>query len=183
MLLLQREVWKISGFAGDVIGGNRGEYMKENYAAKYKNSNAAIAYTLTNTEDIETFVNALKLGLQKVKTQAPKGKQCSILVSVVVGEQPFQPLVDLAWACAALPCSYQNLRVHMQRNKHRLDPPIYRRIVQPSGFRVRHRLLSLNDLKVLRGSMLVKNKGHQMLVERGDILGGPYGKFKSENNK
>lgn len=140
-------------------------------SGKYKYYNALSGFVLSSEGQVTGFVDGLTKFLKnnlRART-IEKEKPCQVIVSVVLGEDHFGPMVDTGWACAALPCSMAMLRHYLNRCKPRLDPPIYRRLKQKDGRNVRIRMLSLHDLRVLRGAMLVNTPGKQALLDRGDI--------------
>lgn len=140
-------------------------------SGKYKYYNGVTGFLLSDESHVKGFVDALsgfiKNNLRKRTIE--KEKPCQIHVSVVLGEDHFGPMVDLDWACAALPCSLAMLRHYLCRMKSRLDPPVYRRVKRTDGRNQRIRMLSLHDLRVLRGAMLSNTPGKKALIERGDI--------------
>lgn len=146
---------------------SRSPKTRDHSTLKFKN--AVIAHQLMSVEQIEQFIDGLRFGLKKALHPVNAKKQVNIQVSVVVGEDRFGPMVDTGWAAAALPCSRAMLSHYLMRAKARLDPPVYKRIVRPDGRNQRVRLLSLHDLRVLRGVMLSRTPGKQMLLARGDI--------------
>ena len=139
------------------------------YPAVPNTQMAVIAHGLGDQTQIETFVKHLVSTIQRGIRLAAQNKTVNVVVSVVTGEEKFGPMVDVAWACAALPCSKSMLSHYLQRAKPRLDPPVYRRIVRPDGRNQRIRLLSLHDLRVLRGCLLSRTPGKELLRQRGDI--------------
>lgn len=139
-------------------------------SAKYKYHNGVNGFLLSDETGVRSFVDALSGFIKTTLRRSNKeGKPCQVHVSVVLGEDHFGPMVDLDWACAALPCSLAMLRHYLLRVKARLDPPVYRRIKRNDGRNQRIRMLSLHDLRVLRGAMLANTPGKKALIERGDI--------------
>jgi hypothetical protein len=140
-------------------------------SGRYKYYNALNGYVLSDEGQVREFVDGLagfiKNNLRHRVKEA--GKPCQVIISVVLGEDHFGPMVDTTWACAALPCSLAMLRHYLLRCKARLDPPVYRRVKRKDGKNQRIRLLSLHDLRVLRGVMLSRTPGRQALADRGDI--------------
>jgi len=138
--------------------------------AKYKYHNVVTGFALQTRGGVDSFMDALKTFLNQGMKQATyTGKPCNVVVSVVSGEDHFGPMVDLEWACSALPMSKDMLRHYLCRYKLRFDPAVYRRVKRPDFRNQRTRLLSLHDLRVLRGLMLMKSPGKQYLLDRGDI--------------
>lgn len=140
-------------------------------SGKYKYYNAVNGYLLSNEDHLKEFTEALT-GFLRNNLRArtiEKGKPCQVHLSVVLGEDHFGPMVDTDWACAALPCSMPMLRHYLLKVKPRLDPPVYRRVKRKDGRNQRIRMLSLHDLRVLRGAMLANTAGKKALLERGDI--------------
>lgn len=135
---------------------------------KYKN--AVIAHQLTDAAQVDQFIEGLRFGLRKALHPINSGKSVNITISVVVGEDKFGPMVDMFWAASAMPCSKALLSSYIQRVKAKMDPPVYRRIKRPDGRNQRIRLLSLHDLKCIRGAMLARTPGRQALADRGDIV-------------
>lgn len=119
-------------------------------------------------EQIRTFLNQIERA-QKHPSSRHFGKPVNFIISIVTGEEKFGPLVDLDWAAAALPCTLDYLRWLLKVCKPQLDPAVYRRVQTTRGRMHRIRLLSLHDLRVLRGRMLVKGKGKDILKQRGEI--------------
>lgn len=140
-------------------------------SGKYKYYNAMTGFVLSNEDHVKGFVEGLTGFIKNnLRTRTiEKGKPCQINVSVVLGEDHFGPMVDLEWACAAMPCSLPMMRHYLLRCKERLDPPVYRRIKRTDGKNQRIRMLTLHDLRVLRGAMLANTPGKKALIERGDI--------------
>jgi len=141
--------------------------------AKTRYENAVLGFALTSKESVKSFMDGLASVLQttlRAQAQAPNtGKTCNLVISVTLGEEKFGPMVDMEWACAALPLSRERLKNYLSRHKARFDPPIYKRVRRPDGRNQRTRLLSLHDLKVLRGILLMKGPGRNALLARGDI--------------
>lgn len=119
-------------------------------------------------EQITKFLNQIERA-QRHPSSRHFGKPVNFIVSIVTGEDKFGPMVDLDWAAAALPCTLEYLRWLLKVCKPQLDPPVYRRTMQSKGRYSRIRLLSLHDLRVLRGRMLIKGVGKDLLKQRGDI--------------
>lgn len=142
-------------------------------SAKYRRQNAVLAHALTDDQHVTDFIDRIKAFVSTVKRQQahviPK-KRVNIVVSITLGEDTCGPLVDLEWASAALPCSLPHLRGLLVRVKDKLNPAMYKRIVTASGKRQRVRLLSLHDLKVLRGALLCPGKGKEAARLRGELL-------------
>ena len=134
---------------------------------KYKN--AVVAHKLTDAAQVEQFIDGLRFGLKKALHPVNRGKEVNLIVSVVVGEEKFGPMVDTFWAASALPCSRPMLSNYLQRAKGKLDPSVYRRVRRADGRNQRVRLLSLHDLRVLRGVMLSRGPGKEARRLRGDI--------------
>ena len=137
---------------------------------------AMTSHVITTREHVDEFVEQIKTFLNQVErgqrhpSSRHFGKPVNFIVSVVVGEEKFGPLVDLDWAAAALPCTLDYLRWLLKVCKPQLDPAVYRRTRTSPGRMLRVRLLSLHDLRVLRGRMLIRGKGKDVLKQRGDIL-------------
>lgn len=144
--------------------------------AVYRDRNSVLTHVLTNGSDVDSFIEVIKMFLKKVtaQTRTPGGKNykkpTNLVISVVTGEDKFGPMVDTWWACGALPCSMETLRHYLKKCKTRLDPPIYRRVRGPKGNMQRIRLLSLHDLRVLRGEMILPGPGKSALKAKGEIL-------------
>ena len=143
--------------------------------AVYRNRNSVIAHSLTSKADVDAFIENIRLFVRKVnaQTQTPQGqhygKPVNIVVSIVTGEDKLGPLVDMEWACAALPCTPATLKYQLKRCRMRLDAPLYRRVKRPDGRGCsRIRMLSLHDLRVLRGAMVV-GPGRERLLASGEI--------------
>ncbi len=130
---------------------------------------AVIAHTLAKREDVDQFMQNLSMCLKSITRQQAKKAPLHINVTLTTQALPFEPMVDVKWAAAAVPMSVNNLRWHMTKCKARMDPAVYRRVRQPDGRTIRIRLLSLHDLRLLRGSLLLKGKGTDELRRRGDI--------------
>jgi hypothetical protein len=135
-----------------------------------RDKNAVIAHQLTDAAQVEQFIHGLRFGLKRALHPVNRGKTIALTISVVVGEDKFGPMVDTFWAASALPCSRAMLSNYIQRVKAKMDPPVYKRVVRPDGRNQRVRLLSLHDLKCLRGAMLSRTPGKQALADRGDII-------------
>ncbi len=137
---------------------------------KYRYDSAIVGSTLADTASVAAFVEQLKSALQvTIRASKRTSKPCQVVVSVVLGEDRMGPMVDTTWACAALPCSLPMLRHYLLRVKSNLDPPVYKRVVRTDGRNQRIRLLSLHDLRCLRGAMLSNTAGKKALLARGDI--------------
>ncbi len=129
-----------------------------------------ISHCLTDAGQVAQFLEGLRLTLKKaLHPLHTQGRRVNLTISVVMGQEPFGPMVDTAWAAAALPCTRAMLSHYLLKAKPRLDPPVYKRIVRTDGRNQRVRLLSLHDLRVLRGMMLSRTPGKQALITRGDI--------------
>lgn len=147
-----------------------------NTKAKYRAHNAVVGFKLSDPNQVEAFVQTIRDFFKKCSyverhPNSPlHGKPLNVVVSLTLGEEKIGPMVDLEWAAAALPTNPQTLRGLLHTHKARLDPPVYKRIRRPDGRSQRARLLSLHDLKVLRGAILMKGAGKDALLARGDIL-------------
>lgn len=131
---------------------------------------AIIAHGVVTADDATRFGQSLADTLKGMVKKNQKISGLHIHVSITQTHMPFGPMVDCKWAAAALPCSMPMLRWHLNKEKLRLDPTVYRLAKMPGGPRIRIRLLSLHDLKTLRGAMLRRGPGKDALIRRGDIL-------------
>jgi len=120
-------------------------------------------------EQIRTFLNQVERA-QRHPSSRHFGKPVNFVLSIVTGEEKFGPMVDLDWAATALPCTKEYIRWLLKVCKPQLDPPVYRRTMVRKGQYSRIRLLSLHDLRVLRGRMLVRGAGKDKLRDRGEIV-------------
>lgn len=133
------------------------------------------SHVITTREHVDEFVEQIKVFLNQVQRaqQHPHsrhfGKPVNFILSIVTGEDKFGPMVDLDWACAALPCTKDYLQWLLKVCKPQLDVAVYRRVRTRPGKYHRIRLLSLHDLRVLRGRMLIRGKGKDILKQRGEI--------------
>ncbi len=155
----------VAHFTGGITGKSKN--TRDHSQLKFKN--AVTAHNLMDAAQIEQFIDGLRFALKKGLHPVNANKRVNIVLSVVVGEDKFGPMVDTFWAAAALPCSRAMLAHYLLKAKPRLDPPVYRRVKRPDGRNQRVRMLSLHDLRVLRGMMLARTPGKQRLIERGDI--------------
>lgn len=135
-----------------------------------KAARALIAHHLTDAAQVEIFLDGMRLALKRALHPSRGGKQVNLVVSVVTGEEKFGPMVDMLWAASAMPCSKEMLSHYIKRAKPKMDPPVFRRVVRIDGRNQRIRLLSLHDLKCIRGVMLSRTPGKQVLADRGDII-------------
>jgi hypothetical protein len=140
-----------------------------------RQKSAMTSHVITTREHVDEFIEQIKTFLNQIEraqrhpSSRHFGKPVNFIVSLVTGEDKFGPLVDLDWAAAALPCTPEYLRWLLKVCKPQLDVAVYRRVQTTPGRRHRVRLLSLHDLRVLRGRMLVKGRGKDILRERGEI--------------
>lgn len=140
-----------------------------------RQKSAVCSSLLTTREHVNEFVEQITKFLNQVQRAQTHpssrhfGKPVNFILSIVTGEDKFGPMVTLDWAAAALPCSLDYLRWLLKACKPQLDPPVYRRTMVSKGRFSRIRLLSLHDLRVLRGRMLLKGTGKDVLRQRGDI--------------
>ena len=129
-----------------------------------------IAHVVVSQEDATRFGQAIANTLTNMVKKEQKISGLHVHVSVTQTAMPFGPMVDCKWAAAALPCNMLTLRWYLNQTRLRLDPTVYRLVKNPGGPNIRIRLLSLHDLRILRGHMLRKGPGKDALLRRGDIL-------------